>query len=177
MNPVNPNPSNQGSVAPPKDDEPQHAAQNGPPAGPQSPRKNYLELRLRIRYWWLWTVLGVVIVVYPVAVIYTSFSMQFYETHGPHAKYQKLWEDTGCIAILKEQAKTDRLDDWEVKHRWKHLLTLDDSYLALNNQAILDEPLCLGAKVRLLTQKAGPWRYDIVDSKTQTIVATITKGK
>lgn len=148
-----------------------------PTAVPPTVRKNYFELRLRIRYWWLWTALGLAIVVYPVAVIYTAFSMQFYETHGPQAQYQKQWEETGCMAILKEQAKTGGLDDWEVKYRWKHLLKLNDGYLAFNSQAILDEPLCLGAKIRLLLQKPGPWRYDIVDNQTQTIIVSVTQGK
>lgn len=146
-------------------------------ATPQETRKNYFELRLRIRYGWLWTVLGLTIVVYPMALIYTAFSMQFYETHGPQAVYQKQWEDTGCPNILREQAKTDHFDDWIVKRRWKHLLLLDASYLAVNNQDILNDPLCLGAAVRLLTQTPGPWRYDIVDSKTQTIIVSVTQGK
>lgn len=115
--------------------------------------------------------------VYPIAVIYTAFSKQFYGTQRPPARYQKQWEDTGCIAILKEQAKTDHMDDWEVKRRWKYLLRLDDSYLALNNQAILDEPFCLGARVRYLVQTPGPWRYDIVDTKTKTIIVSITPKK
>ena len=156
---------------------PQEETQNEPLAAPPKVRKNYFELRLRIRYWWLWTAFCLTIVVYPIAVIYTSFSMQFYETHGPQAVYQKQWEDTGCMAILKEQAKAGVLGDWEVKNRWKHLLRLNDSYLAFNNQGILDEPLCLGSKIRLLLQKPGPWRYDIVDNKTQTIIVSITPGK
>ena len=54
---------------------------------------------------------------------------------------------------------------------------LDDSHLALNNQAILDEPFCLGARVRDLVQTPGPWRYDIVDTKSQKIIVSITKGE
>ncbi len=161
MNPQNPNPSSPDSTTPPK------------------LRKDYFELRLRIRYWWLVTALALLIVGYPIAVIYTGFSKQSYEAQHPQAKYEKQWQDTGCIAILKEQAKADHVDEWEVKRRWKHLLRLDDSYLALNNQAILEEPFCLGARVRHLVNTPGPWRYDIVDTKTQTIIVSvsITPGK
>lgn len=171
---------NPSQVRSPTDPAPQIATQNAQPGKPPLALKNYFELRLRIRYWWLWTALALIIVVYPITVIYTAFSMQFHETHGPQAKYQKQWEDTGCPNILEEQAKTNHFEDWKdskVKRRWKHLLLLDDSYLTVSNQAILDEPLCLGARVKHLVQRPGPWRYDIVDNKTQTIVVSVTKGQ
>jgi hypothetical protein len=177
MNPQNPNPSSTDSTTPSVDLAAQNAAQNAPAAAPPTLRKNYFELRLRIRYWWMWTVLALLLVLYPIAVIYTAFSRQSYEASGPQAKYQKQWEDTGCVAILQEQTKTEQMEDWEVKRDWKHLLRLDNSYLAWNDKSILDEPFCLGARMRKLVQTPGPWRYDIVDSKTKIIIVSITPKK
>jgi hypothetical protein len=149
-----------------------------PPVSAQStPGKNYFELRLRIRYWWLWTALGLTIVVYPIAILFTALSRQSYEASGARAQYQKQWEDTGCVDILKAQANTNQMEDWEVKRNWQHQFRLDSSYLAWNDQAILNEPFCLGARIRKLDQNLGPWRYDIVDSKTKTILISITPKK
>jgi len=149
---------------------------NGSAESDVAPKKGYFEFRLRIRYWWLAVMFVLALVGYPFLVIYTAFSMQYNETHGPEAKYQKQWEETGCPEKLRKLATADPLEDWDVKHRWKHLLRLDDSYLARNNQAILNEPLCLGATIAHLVHDPGRWRYDIVDTKTQTIIVSITKG-
>ena len=104
--------------------------------------------------------------------------MQHYETYGAKVDAQKEWEDTGCVAILQEQSKSSDLEDWEIKQRWKHLLLLDPGLQGLNNQAILDEPFCLGARIRVLAKSPSPvpWRYDIVDTKTKTIIISIVKG-
>ena len=147
---------------------------DGPATSDVEPKKkDYFELRLRIRYWWL--VVLFVLVGYPFLVIYTAFSMQYNERHAPEAKYRKQWEETGCPETLRKLAKADSLEDWGVKQRWKHLLRLDDSFLINDSQAILNEPLCLGATVAMFVHKSGPWRYDIVDTKTQTIIVSITK--
>lgn len=139
--------------------------------------KKYFELRLRIRYWWLWTAFAVLIVAYPIAVVYTMFSMQYFETHGYNDVYQKQWEVTGCPERIRARDEGARLRDWAVRNRWNHLLRLDDSYLAMNSQDILDDPLCLGAKIELMAHKPGPWRYDIVDTQSQKIIVSITPGK
>ncbi|MEN9377246.1 MAG: hypothetical protein RL710_2403 [Pseudomonadota bacterium] len=177
MNPQNPNPSDPDSATPVADPAPQNPPPNAPREKPPKLRKDYFELRIRIRYWWLWTALGLVAVVYPIAVIYTAFSMQFLASHGPSANYQKQWEATGCPDRIQGQPKDPRLDEWFARNRGNHLFTLDARYLSYNGKEILDDPICLGAKIALLVHKPDPWRYDIVDAKTQTVIISITPGK
>ena len=143
----------------------------------KNPPKKYLNLHLRIRYLWLAMFAAFAITVYPILVIYSAYSMQYWETHGPDSIYQKQWEATGCPEKLRAMAKAFPLDDWGSRHRLKQLLLLDDSYPARNSQAILDEPFCLGSTVALLVRKPGPWRYDIVDSKSQKIIVSVIKGE
>lgn len=140
--------------------------------------KRYLEIHLRIRFAWLIGGVALALVAYPIAVIYTAISMRYFqETTGPAPAYQHQWEATGCPARIKRFADDPRFAQFAKTHRWKHLLLLDDSYLALNNQEILDDPLCLGARIAQLIHKPGPWRYDIVDTQRQSIIVTIKKGE
>jgi hypothetical protein len=155
----------------------QTPASENPRTEPPKPLKNYFELRLRIRYWWLGLALAVTIVVYPIAFLYTAVQKKSFRAQGPIASIQKQWDETGCSEIIREQSKSDQLDDWLVKRNWLHLLQLDKSHLAYNSQFILNEPLCLGARIGALYQTGGAWRYDIVDNKTQKIIISITKGE
>lgn len=144
--------------------------------GSVSGSRGYFELRIRVRYSWLIVTGVMAIMCYPVLLAYTAFSMQYHETHGPSANDQKLWEATGCPSRIKGRSEDPGLNAWATSNRWKRLLMLDDSYLAINNQDILNDPACVGARIRVLVAKPGPWRYDIVDTKNQSVIVSIVRA-
>lgn len=175
---MNPNPSSPDTATLTADPAPQVATQNLSTPEPPISSKNYFELRLRIRYWWLWTGLAVLAIAYPIAVIYMAASMHYSQgSNAPDRIYSKQWEATGCPDRMKRAADDQALANFSAKHQWKHWLKLDDSSLSLNSQDILSDPLCVGAKIELLRHKPGPWRYDIVDTQSQKIIVSITPGK
>ena len=97
----------------------------------------------------------------------------FSETSGPPKTYELKVIKFGCVERLgKEYAVPQELSR---ELRRGRLYWLDDTYVAHNSRAILDDPICLGARISDLMHKPGPVRYYVVDTDSKAVLLEVIK--